>query len=278
MNDRRAKATPSEQLARVTRFSRVQAAAARACAERAWLAASAAPAVTGLGRILCYHSIGTPTLLRGRVRSINDVGPARFRRHIELALADGYRFVAPEQIARTGGRPGELAVTFDDGMRSIATHAAPVLAEHGIPWQLFVITSWADGDHEYGEGLVLDWPAIERLAADGVAIGSHSVTHPNFARIGAAQLREELETSRQALADHLGAAPEAFAIPFGRAADWTPAAQAAALDAGYTTIWSASERRRPAGTVPRTFITRCDSDRRFRAALRGAYDDWEESC
>jgi hypothetical protein len=34
--------------------------------------------------------------------------------------------------------------------------------------------------------------------------------------------------------------------------------------------------RRPPGTVPRTFITRFDNDRLFRAALGGAFDRWEE--
>ena len=35
------------------------------------------------GRILCYHSVGTP------VYRVNDVSPKHFRRHLELMLARG---------------------------------------------------------------------------------------------------------------------------------------------------------------------------------------------
>lgn len=265
--------TPTNLLKRVARRvrpSRAQVAAARMRAERAYLASRASARATGRGRILCYHSVGTPQW------GVNDVTPARFRRHIELALDEGYRFVAPLELARGGGRPGELAITFDDGVRTVASNAAPILAEYDIPWMLFVVTGWAAGAHGFGEGVLLDWPAIERLAADGAAIGSHSVTHADFALLPAAQARDELVASREALADHLGSAPDAFAIPVGRSVDWSADAHAAAIAAGYTTIWSASEDPRPPGTVARTFITRCDGDRQFRAALRGAYDGWEE--
>jgi hypothetical protein len=45
---------------------------------------------------------------------------------------------------------------------------------------------------------------------------------------------------------------------------------------GFKTIYSQAEETRPPGTVPRTFVTHFDDDRIFKAALRGAYDRWEE--
>jgi peptidoglycan/xylan/chitin deacetylase (PgdA/CDA1 family) len=238
--------------------------------ERAVLSRVAPRGAGARGRILCYHSVGTPSW------GVNDVSPARLRRHLELALEAGYRFVPPEQIARTGGRPHELAITFDDGLASVATNAAPILAEYGIPWMLFVVTDWAAGRHRFAEGVMLGWREIERLAGQGVAIGSHSVSHPNFATLPPDAIEEELGASRRALAARLGSAPTAFAIPIGRSRDWTPVAAAVARAVGYETIYAESEDRRPAGTVPRTFITRFDGDRGFRAALGGAFDRWEE--
>ena len=45
---------------------------------------------------------------------------------------------------------------------------------------------------------------------------------------------------------------------------------------GYRTVYAQSVDTRQAGTIPRTFITRIDKPMLFRAALAGAYDNWEE--
>jgi peptidoglycan/xylan/chitin deacetylase (PgdA/CDA1 family) len=221
-------------------------------------------------RILCYHSVGTPQW------GVNDVSPAQFRRHIELALAAGYRFVAADEIARTGGQPGELAITFDDGLTSVATNAAPILAEYGIPWTLFVVANWADGRHDFGDGLLLGWREIEKLAAQGATIGSHSMTHPNFGQVSAEQTHHELGMSRWVIEARLGIAPTTFAIPFGQSKNWRDDSAAAARDAGYTQVYAQAEETRPNGTIPRTFVTGWDDARIFRAALGGAFDRWEE--
>ena len=41
-------------------------------------------------------------------------------------------------------------------------------------------------------------------------------------------------------------------------------------------MFAQAEETRPAETVARTFVTRWDGDRVFRAALGGAFDRWEE--
>ncbi len=222
------------------------------------------------GRILGYHSVGTPAW------GVNDVSPARFRHDLEVALAAGYRFVPADEIARTGGQPNALAITFDDGLTSVATNAAPILAETGVPWTLFVVSDWADGKHGFGDGVLLGWREIERLAARGVSVGSHSVSHRNFRTISPDAARHELFESRRVIEARIGIRTSAFAIPMGRARDWTPEAHAAACEAGYETIYANAENRRAPGTVPRTFISRFDDDRIFRAALRGSFDGWEE--
>jgi peptidoglycan/xylan/chitin deacetylase (PgdA/CDA1 family) len=222
-------------------------------------------------RILCYHSTGTP------LWGVNDVSPARFRRHLELALAGGYRFVPAADIA--AGRYGDrdLAITFDDGLASVALHAAPILAELGIPWTIFVVSDWAEGKAPlWPEGTLLGWREIEHLAAAGAQIGSHSVTHGNFGLMSEDQAREELAGSRRVIASRLGIVTNSFAIPMGQAADWTPAAAAAARDVGYEYVYAQAEETRPPDTIARTFITRWDGDRVFRAALGGRFDRWEE--
>lgn len=220
-------------------------------------------------RILCYHSVGTPRW------GVNDVAPAQFRRQIEIALEDGYRFLPVHDVA-PGAPERHLAITFDDGCATVATTAAPILLEFGIPWTVFIVTGWADGHERFADGSVLDWRKVERLARDGASIGSHSVTHPSLSRLSDACAEYELVESRRIIESRLGIAPEAFAIPMGCSRDWSTRTQELARAAGYRAVYAQSEDRRTPGTVARTFVTRYDNDRIFRAALRGAFDRWEE--
>jgi peptidoglycan/xylan/chitin deacetylase (PgdA/CDA1 family) len=222
------------------------------------------------GRILCFHSVGQPEF------GVNDVAPARFRRHIELALELGYRFVAPGEIARTGGAAKDLAVTFDDALKSVLTEAAPVLKDYKIPYTVFVVSEWSEQKHDWEKTGVLGWRELERMAADGVELGSHSATHRNFGGIDIERARVEFERSRATMLARLGFAPSIFAIPFGQSRNWNAAADAAARETGFETIYAQAEDTRPPGTIARTFVTHFDGDHIFKALLRGAYDRWEE--
>lgn len=249
---------------------RERVAAARMCCERTVMARLSFAQPGQRSRILCYHSVGTPEW------GVNDVSPARFRRHIELALESGYRFVPADVIARTGGGPNALAITFDDGLKSVATNAAPILAEYGVPWTVFVVSDWSEGRHAFGDNLILTWDDVIQIASDGASIGSHSVTHPNFAGLDAPAMCGELYESRRLIKARTGLDPTAFAIPFGQSNNWPSAAATAAAEAGYEVVYAQSEQRRPPGTIPRTFVTRFDADTIFRAVLKGRFDGWEE--
>lgn len=221
------------------------------------------------GRILAYHSVGTPEW------GVNDVTPAAFERHLQIAVDDGWTFATPAQVLAEPDKP-QVALTFDDGPTSLLTNVVPVLRHHGIPATAFIITGWADGGHPLGHQLVLDWPGVTALREAGVTVASHSVTHPDFGKLDAAAAGRELEVSRQRMSEMLGEETDEFAIPFGQSRNWTEAASLAAKQAGYTTVYAQSVNTRPAGTIPRTFITRIDRPAIFRAALAGAYDNWEE--
>jgi peptidoglycan/xylan/chitin deacetylase (PgdA/CDA1 family) len=260
-----------KKIVRTTGLQRRHVAAARMYCERHFLAATkAARPARSRGRILCYHSIGQA------VSGVNDVKPRRFCRQIELALRSGFRFVPATQIARTGGSPMELAITFDDGWTSVLSEAAPILRDHDIPWLLFVVTSWSDHQSSWAKEFILPWRDIERLTAQGAQIGSHSATHPDFGSIERTRMIDELRGSRETIQRRLGFAPTSFAIPLGQSMNWTPLADEIARQAGYDAVYAQAEETRPNGTIPRTFVTCFDDDRIFSALLRGAYDRWEE--
>jgi len=222
------------------------------------------------GRILAYHSIGTPQW------GVNDVRPADFQRHLEIAADDGWTFATPAEVIAEPDKP-QLALTFDDGLTSVLTNALPVLRHHGIPATAFVVSGWADGQSPaWARSLLLDWQGLSALQLGGVRLASHSVTHRDFSGLSADDTRRELEISRDRLVAVLGIETDEFAIPYGQSGNWTAAASRAAAEVGYKTVYAQCVDRRPAGTIPRTFITRIDRPLLFRAALAGAYDGWEE--
>lgn len=221
------------------------------------------------GRILAYHSVGT------RRWGINDVTPRAFERHLQAAVDDGWTFATPAQVLADPDRP-QLALTFDDGVSTLLTNALPVLRHHGVPATAFIVTGWADGQDRFVRPYVLDWAGVRALREAGLTLASHSVTHPDFGRLSLTQARHELEVSRERLLAMTGVDTDEFALPIGQSRNWTDEAGRAALDAGYRTLYAQAVNTRPAGTVPRTFVTRVDRTRLFRAALAGAYDDWEE--
>jgi peptidoglycan/xylan/chitin deacetylase (PgdA/CDA1 family) len=254
---------------RATGLRRRHVASVRMCCERNLLASM--PGTAPLGpRVLCYHSVGTPEW------GVNDVSPQRFRRQLELALQAGFEFVPLARVVDGSAPSNALALTFDDGLKSVATNAVPVLEEMAIPYTLFIVSGWADGLGPWAPELLMTWSDIEKSLRGGAEIGSHSVTHPDFRWLPRDDAAYEIGASREVISSRLGVTPTTFAIPYGQAANWSEECQAQAVASGYTTVFAQSDERRAAGTFPRTFITRWDYDRVFKAALAGKFDRWEE--
>lgn len=259
-----------KKIAQGAGLQRQHVASARLYCERLSLATFGPCHERAHGRILAYHTLGQPDW------GVNDVSPRQFRRHLDLALELGYRFVPASDIAATGGDPKDLAITFDDGARSVCTNAAPILRDYGVPYTVFAVTDWADGKVEHFVGKVMTWREMDTLMAAGAEVGSHSVTHPDFGAISPQRYEHELAESRRIIQSRLGCTSEAFAVPFGQSGNWPAAAAEAAHQAGYAVIYAQAEETRPAGTIARTFVTRFDSDYVFKVLLRGAFDWWEE--
>ena len=67
------------------------------------------------------------------------------------------------------------------------------------------------------ERWVLDWDELRRLARDGLAIGSHTRTHPNLPALTLGALEDEISTAHADLEREVGGATPLFAYPYGHA-------------------------------------------------------------
>lgn len=132
-------------------------------------------------------------------------------------------------------RSPKISFTFDDGLTSARTLAAPTLQKYGYTGTNYVISSCvgmttipntclADQDVSY-----MSWSQIKELQTTyGWEIGSHTATHPYLASDGGgeqagllttAQITKELADSKNAIATNTGVTPTAFASPYG---DYNP--------------------------------------------------------
>lgn len=111
----------------------------------------------------------------------------------------GRTLIAPE-------RPGEIALTYDDGPNPAATpQLLEVLARHGVRATFFLI----------GRYVRQQAAIVREIAAAGHVIGNHSMTHPWLPFLSDTRIREELAGCNAALEDVLGAPVRFFRAPHG---------------------------------------------------------------
>ena len=120
------------------------------------------------------------------------------------ALWPGSRIFGEALIAPR--RPGELALTFDDGPNPAWTpRLLDILASHDVRATFFL-----PGKHAQAEpGLV------RQIAAGGHSIGNHSWSHPNLALASPQRVQQELARTKETLEQIAGAPVRFFRPPFG---------------------------------------------------------------
>jgi peptidoglycan/xylan/chitin deacetylase (PgdA/CDA1 family) len=103
-------------------------------------------------------------------------------------------------------RPGELALTFDDGPNPAFTpRLLDALASHDVRATFFMVGSHAQAEPEL----------VRRIVAEGHLIGNHSWSHANLALASAGRVGEELARTSQTLEQIAGVPVRLFRPPFG---------------------------------------------------------------
>ena len=232
-------------------------------------------------RVLCYHGVCE------QPPDEWSVTPAQLREQVQLVLRDRVPVTVERLVAWLRGEAAivarAVAITFDDGFVDLLAHAAPVLAEAGVPATAFVapgLLSREAADASYVPSRpIMDWSQTAELAAmPGWTIGSHSLTHPQLATLDAAQARRQIRDSKAVLEDRLGRPVTLLAYPYGTAHTVSTRDQHLAAEAGYEAAFM--DMTGPLSTscdlmaLPRTKVLGTDRRLVVEASLDGAMDLW----
>jgi peptidoglycan/xylan/chitin deacetylase (PgdA/CDA1 family) len=211
------------------------------------------------------------------------VSPDRFRSQLDLLVDAGFEFVTVAALAQTAGGgpppPGLAALSFDDGMEDNHAVLLPILQEYGVPATVYVATGLIGSPNPWmaastGARMMTE-AELRRLAAAGIELGAHTVSHPDLSLLEREACLREMVDSREALERLTGEPVTTFAYPFCR---YGEAALAAVADAGFIAAvtcegrgsWNRYEMKR-------AMITGKDGPVSFMLKISGAYQTLFES-
>jgi peptidoglycan/xylan/chitin deacetylase (PgdA/CDA1 family) len=154
------------------------------------------------------------------------LGQRQFVEHLGALDAPGLRASQLGDVLTAPGA-GRFVLSFDDGHISNYTVAFPMLAARGWPGCFFIVA------RRVGEPHALGWRELREMAAAGMEIGSHSLTHPFLHRASAADIRREFGESKRILEEGLGQPVTLASLPYGTAGEDTRAVMA---ELGYRAV------------------------------------------
>ena len=177
--------------------------------------------------ILTFHSLDDSG-------SVISYEPAAFERLLE-GLAGAHIPVVP--LSEVCARPGSVSLTFDDAFANFHQVALPLLERYRMPATVFAVTDYCGRDNNWPLQSprvpilpLMSWDRLRDAAGRGVTIGSHTLSHPNLAKLDSpGAIRQELRQSRERIEQEIGRPVDAFAFPYGG----VPAGLAELNESGY---------------------------------------------
>ena len=189
--------------------------------------------------ILAYHSVAD---LNNKQYDRWCVSPHRFNQQMSVLADKNYTVLTTSGLVDRlqAGTPLTdrcVVLTFDDGLEDFLTGAVPILKSFGFPATLYVVAGLIGQTSRWlaplGEDSrpMLQASELRELAASGIEIGGHSMTHPELDVLDRAIAFDEIRESRLVLEDVIGGPVRSFAYPHGYASQTT---RLLARDSGYS--------------------------------------------
>lgn len=136
--------------------------------------------------ILQYHHVSEKT------PASTSVTPAQFREQMQYLANHDFNVVPLSEVVNAIKEKRSLpkntvAITFDDGYKSIFNTARPILKEYGFPYTLFVAVEPINKHYRD----MMSWKQLKVLTQEGAEIANHSWAHEYLIK------REKGETESQ---------------------------------------------------------------------------------
>ena len=232
------------------------------------------------GRILMYHRVDE--VAGDRLV----VSPQAFRAQLEWLRRREIRVVDLGTLVESLQHPergkNQIAITFDDGYADNYRFAWPILRSFGFTATVFVPAGLIGTDRMIPAtrpgatpARLLTWKELKEMAANGISVGSHALTHTRLTRLSLAQVKREVTDSKKTLENKLGRSVDWFCYPSGaysvevvRLVQWAGYSGACSIRPGANT----AQTHRFA--LRRTEVSGEDNLFAFQRKLAGAYDGW----
>ena len=165
--------------------------------------------------ILTFHSVDESG-------SVLSYPPRTFDMLLDALDRSGIPILELDELLRPE-TPCGVALTFDDGIRTVLTEALPILRSHSAKAHLFLTTGFVgvseprpDQARSTPAFETLRWHEIEALHGMGMRIEAHTASHPDLCRLSDDAVRAECESADETIEARLGVRPRYFAYPYGR--------------------------------------------------------------
>jgi peptidoglycan/xylan/chitin deacetylase (PgdA/CDA1 family) len=172
-------------------------------------------------RILMYHAVCPLPENPNRIVT----SPGLFEAQMRYLRRRKLRGVSMQELLRAeriGNAKGLIGLTFDDGYENFLENALPVLERFGFSATVFVVAGMLGEENNWEfrfdprpQMQLLTAEGLREVAARGMEVGSHSMTHSKLPNLDAEMLEEEVSGSRQVLSEVLGEAVDGFCYPHG---------------------------------------------------------------
>jgi peptidoglycan/xylan/chitin deacetylase (PgdA/CDA1 family) len=179
------------------------------------------PPITPVSRtinmpILMYHHI-TDVPTHNVLDLSLTVTPNVFGQQLDYLKRHGYHAITFNQLFDflyyNGPVPSKpIILTFDDGYDDAYKFAYPILQKHGYSGMFYIITG------KVGWKGQATWDQLSEMLANGMQMGSHTITHRNMGevwRISHQEAQQEFYQSRQDMQTQLGIVIQQFCYPTG---------------------------------------------------------------
>lgn len=169
-----------------------------------------------------------------------------FRQQLEQLVANNIPVLDATDVAhqpvRTLAQKSSVLLTFDDGHRSVHSHALPILQEFGLNAFVFLTTDKIATDQQF-----LDWTEVNALVQADFVMGGHGASHQFLDEMNTQHLHNELSSSRKIIEEHTGVPTLTMSLPGGR---YNPGVLSECHNTGYQVVFTSEVRGPMLSTVP----------------------------